>query len=182
MKEQNAHCATFAAARLTYPIERARSRHTLQGGWHLESCSQSRAVHSFDFSSSTTSPRRSTRRIQQLLESVQLLERAVPTHMLVLRIAASFITFDGSSAAARAGDVESALTVPRIQSRRLRWTGRDVWRASNGGPCASNMFDIYTKPHPSAMGSTPIPAWGARGRVSEPAWVSDGQDPLVDAE
>ena len=122
-------------------------------------------------------PRRSTRRIQQLLESVQLLERAVPTHMLVLRIAASFITFDDSSAAARAGDVESALTVPRIQSRRLRWTGRDVWRASNGGPCASNMFDIYTKPHPSAMGSTPIPAWGARGRVSEPAWVSDGQEP-----
>ena len=46
------------------------------------------------------------KRIQQLLESVQLLERAVPTHMLVLRIAASFIAFDDSSAAARAGDVE----------------------------------------------------------------------------
>ena len=99
-------------------------------------------------STSSASPRRYTRRIHLLLESGPSHSRAAADahdsrQLRHARGQASCCTYSG---------VECDHTVPRIQWRRLRWIGKDVWCASSIEPYASNMFEIYIFSHCTAMG------------------------------
>ena len=99
-------------------------------------------------STSSASPRRYTRRIHLLLESGPSRSRAAADahdsrQLRHARGQASCCTYSG---------VECDHTVPRMQWRRLQWIGKDVWCASSIEPYASNMFEIYTFSHCTAMG------------------------------
>ena len=99
-------------------------------------------------STSSASPRRYTRRIHLLLESGPSRSRAAAgahdsRQLRHARGQASCCTYSG---------VECDHTVPRIQCRRLRWIGKDVWCASSIEPYPSNMFEIYILAHCTAVG------------------------------
>ena len=99
-------------------------------------------------STSSASPRRYTRRIHLLLESGPSRSRAAADahdsrQLRHARGQVSCCTYSG---------VECDHTVPRIQCRRLRWIGKDVWCASSIEPYPSNMFEIYILAHCTAVG------------------------------
>ena len=99
-------------------------------------------------SSSSASPRRCTRRIHLLLESLP----SRPRPLAGARDSRQLRHARGQASCCPCSDVQCDLRVPRVQSRRPRWIGKEVWRASSIEPYASHMFEIYTIPRSGAMG------------------------------